>query len=99
MGQPMMIPNSAKIMDGFDKAGSIYSDRPILQMGGELVGYSDTLVLLRYGPRFRTYRRHISRYMGPNKPIQSLHPFIEQETRRFLKGVLRNNDLNENLRM
>ncbi len=99
MGQPMMIVNSANIMDEFDKAGSIYSDRPILQMGGNLVGYNDTLVLLSYGPRFRTYRRHFSRYIGPNKPVQSHHTLIEQETRRFLKAVLKNNeDLNKNVR-
>lgn len=99
MGQPLIILNSADIMDEFDKASSIYSDRPVLQMGGELVGYNNTLVLLRYGPRFRTYRRHFSRYIGPNKPVQSLHPLIEQETRCFLKSVLEDNEhLNENLR-
>jgi len=99
MGQPVIILNSADIMDEFDKASSIYSDRPTLQMGGELVGYNDTLVLLRYGPRFRTYRRHFSRYIGPNKPIQSIHPLIEQETRLFLKSTLENDKpLNEHLR-
>ena len=80
MGQPMMIVNSANILDEFDKASSIYSDRPILHMGGELVGFDDALVLLPYGPRFRSYRRHFSRYMGPNKPVQSHHSLIEQMT-------------------
>jgi cytochrome P450 len=86
----MIILNSATIMDEFDKASSIYSDRPVLQMGGELVGYNETLVLLRYGPRFRTYRKHISRHFGQGKPIQAIQPVIEQETGRFLKRVMEN---------
>jgi hypothetical protein len=75
-------------MDEFDKAGAIYSDRPVLPMGGDLVGYSDTLVLLRYGTRFRTSRKQFSRFIGANKPVQALRPMIEQETRRFLKRVV-----------
>lgn len=92
MGQPMIILNSADIMDEFDKRGAIYSDRPVLPMGGGLVGYDQALVLLRYGPRFRTYRKHFSRYIGPNKPIQSLQPMIEHETRKFLRRTLEDHE-------
>ena len=88
LGRPMIIINSAAIMAELDKKGAIYSDRPILEMGGELVGYSDTLVLLRYGARFRTYRKYFSHYVGSPKPIQQLYPLIEQESRRFLKRTL-----------
>ncbi|KAF9525564.1 cytochrome P450 [Crepidotus variabilis] len=99
MGQSLVILNSANIMDEFDKRGANYSDRPVLQMGGELVGYNNTLALLRYGPRFRFYRKHFSRFVGPNKPIQSLHPLVEQETRKFLRRTLENcSRLNGNLR-
>ena len=92
MGQPIILVNSADIMDAFDKAGAIYSDRPILPMGGELVGYRETLVLLRYGTRFRTSRKQFSRFVGANKPVQALRPMIEQETRRFLKRVIANHE-------
>ena len=88
LGRPMIIINSAAIMAELDKKGAIYSDRPVLEMGGELVGYSDTLVLLRYGARFRTYRKYFSHYVGSPKPIQQLYPLIEQESRRFLKRTL-----------
>jgi hypothetical protein len=88
LGRPMIIINSAAIMAELDKKGAIYSDRPVLEMGGELVGYSDTLVLLRYGARFRTYRKHFSHYVGSPKPIQQLYPLIEHESRRFLKRTL-----------
>ncbi|KIM37607.1 hypothetical protein M413DRAFT_258291 [Hebeloma cylindrosporum] len=86
----MIIVNSATIMDELDKKGAIYSDRPVLEMGGELVGYSQTLVLIAYGARFRTYRKHFSRYLGSPKPIQQLYPLVERESRRFLKRTLAN---------
>ena len=88
LGRPMIIINSAAIMAELDKKGAIYSDRPVLVMGGELVGYSETLVLIRYGARFRTYRKHFSHYVGSPKPIQQLYPLIEHECRRFLKRTL-----------
>ncbi|KAF8186283.1 OrdA protein [Pholiota molesta] len=69
LGQPMIIVNSARIMDELDKKGAIYSDRP-------LVGYDQTLVLIEYGSRFRTYRKHFSRYLGTPK------------ARKFLKRTL-----------
>lgn len=88
LGRPMIIVNSATIMDELDKKGAIYSDRPVLEMGGEMVGYSQTLVLLAYGARFRAYRKHFSRYLGSPKPIQQLYPLVERESRRFLKRTL-----------
>ena len=47
-----IIVNSAAIMAELDKKGAIYSDRPVLEMGSELVGYSETLILMRYGALF-----------------------------------------------
>jgi cytochrome P450 len=95
----MIIINSVAIMDDFDKAGAIYSDRPVLQMGGELIGFNEILVLLRNGPRFRTYRKHFSRYFGSGKPIQDLQPILEQETCRFLLRVAANGEtLDQQLR-
>jgi cytochrome P450 len=88
LGRLMIIVNSAAILDELDKKGSLYSDRPILEMGGELVGYSQFLVLIAYGARFRTYRKHLSRYIGSPKAIQEHHPLIERECRRFLKRIL-----------
>lgn len=99
LGQPMIILNSVSIMEEFDKASSIYSDRPVLQMGGELVGYNETIVLLRYGPRFRTSRKYISRHFGPGKPIQALQPIVEQETHCLLKRIMADyKHLNEHIR-
>src|SRR5258707_3666398 len=68
--QPVIILNSVTIMDEFDKASSNYSDRPVLHMTAELVGYNQALVLLPYGPRLRTFRKHCSRFFVPGRPFQ-----------------------------
>jgi hypothetical protein len=89
LGRSMIIVNSTAIMDELDKQGAVYSDRPVLQMGGELAGYCNTLVLLRYGSRFRTFRKHFSNTVGPI-PLEDHKRTITYETHRFLKQVLAN---------
>ena len=75
-----------------DKKSSIYSDRPIIQMGGELVGWKDTLVLLPYGERFRTSRKFFHQVIGTPSSMSRFLPAEEAETRKFLKFVLANPD-------
>jgi hypothetical protein len=74
--------------DMLDKKSSIYSDRPVLQMGGELVGWKNALVLTPYGERFRRYRRLIHRLMGNHSAMKQFLPAEELETRRFLRRIL-----------
>ena len=71
-----------------DKKSAIYSDRPVLQMGGELVGWKNTLVLLPYGDRFRSYRKMCHRLIGSRASMRQFHPIEVVETRRFLRKVL-----------
>jgi len=91
MGRSMIIVNSAAVMDELDKQGAVYSDRPVLEMGGELVGYTNTLVLLRYGPRFRTFRKHFSSIIGP-VPLEDRKRTVAFHSHRFLKRVLASPD-------
>jgi hypothetical protein len=92
-GQPMIIVNSAKTaMDMMDKKSAIYSDRPVMQMGGELVGWKNTLVLVPYGDRFRNYRKFFYQVIGSNASMSLFYSVEELETHRFLKSVLRNPD-------
>ncbi|KAF8625149.1 hypothetical protein AX17_006927 [Amanita inopinata Kibby_2008] len=88
LGQPIIIVNSVDVMEEFDRKGSIYSDRPRLEMGGELMGYCDTLVLLPYGNRFRTYRKHFARVIGGVAAIERIHPMLESRVRLFLRQIL-----------
>ena len=89
-GQPMIIVNSSKTaVDLMDKKSAIYSDRPVMPMGGELVGWKDTLVLVPYGDRFRNYRKFFHQVIGSNSSVSLYYPTEELETHRFLKSVLK----------
>jgi hypothetical protein len=92
MGQPIIIVNSVDVMQELDRKGALYSDRPRLEMGGELLGYSETLVLIPYGDRFRVYRKNIAKYIGGATQMKELHPLIETSTRKFLQRTLANPD-------
>ncbi|CAA7266287.1 unnamed protein product [Cyclocybe aegerita] len=89
LGQQMIILNSAEVaIDMLDKKSSVYSDRPVMQMGGELVGWKNTLVLIPYGDRFRNYRRLFHQSIGTPASMSEFHAVEEKETHRFLKNVL-----------
>ncbi|KAG7085837.1 hypothetical protein E1B28_003374 [Marasmius oreades] len=92
LGQPIIIINSADIMAELGEKGSLYSDRPRLEMGGELVGYSKTLALIPYGDRFRAYRRHLSRMIGTPKATSKYNALEEAETLKFLQKIAKNPD-------
>jgi hypothetical protein len=89
LGQHMIVLNSVKTtMEMLDKKSSVYSDRPVLPMSGELVGWKHALVLLPYGDRFREYRKNIHRAIGSRAALNLHHPILWIETHRFLKRVL-----------
>ncbi|KAG1727505.1 cytochrome P450 [Suillus lakei] len=89
VGQHIIILNSVKsAMDMLDKKGTVYSDRPVLPMGSELVGWKHFLALLPYGYRLRQYRKNIHRIIGNRAALDVYLPVEEIETRRFLKRVL-----------
>jgi hypothetical protein len=89
LGQPMLIINSASTAsDLLDKKSGIYSDRPFLMMGSELVGWKNTLALTPYGNRFRAIRRMLHGLMGTRAALSPYEPQIELESRRFLRRVL-----------
>ncbi|TFY59478.1 hypothetical protein EVG20_g7775 [Dentipellis fragilis] len=93
LGQPFIIINShKKAVEMLEKKSVIYSDRPVLTMGSELVGWKNTLALTGYGERFREYRRMLHRLMGTRSNMEKFHPIEELETHRFLRRVLENPD-------
>ncbi|KAI6033982.1 cytochrome P450 [Pisolithus microcarpus] len=88
-GQHIVVLNSAKTaVEMLDKKSSLYSDRPVFPMGGELVGWRDTLVLLPYGDRFREYRRNFHRVIGSRAAMSVYSAIEEEETHKFLQRVL-----------
>lgn len=89
LGQPLVIINSTSVAsEMLDKKSGIYSDRPFLMMGGELVGWKNTLALTPYGSRFRSIRRMLHNLMGTRAALAPYFPHLELESRRFLRRVL-----------
>ncbi|KAG1869504.1 cytochrome P450 [Suillus subluteus] len=91
LGQHIIALNSVKsAVDMLDKKGTMYSDRPLMPMAGELVGWKHSLALLPHGDRFRQQRKNMHRIMGNRAALNVYHPVEEIETRRFLKRVFSN---------
>jgi hypothetical protein len=88
-GQLMIVVNSTKIAsDLLEKRSSIYCDRPIFWMGGELVGFRNLLVFLRYGERFRRSRKLFHNLVGTPNIVKQYQEPQELESRRLLKRLL-----------
>ena len=84
----MIILNSSKAaVDLLEKRSAIYSNRPILMMGGEIIGWNQTLALNQCGPRFREYRKFIGRLIGTRASTEQFAPLMERETAKFLARV------------
>ncbi|KAG1734315.1 cytochrome P450 [Suillus lakei] len=93
LGRHIIVLNSVKAtMEMLDNKGTLYSDRPILHMTGELVGLKNSLPLLPYGDRFRRYRRNFHRVIGNRAAVCAYNEIGEVETHRFLKRVLAKSD-------
>lgn len=88
LGQHIIVLNSVKTaMELLDKKSSVYSDRPVNPMCGELVGWKYALGFLSNGDRFRCYRKNIHRVIGSRSAMEVYNPLEEIETHRFLKRV------------
>lgn len=88
-----MVLNSVKVaVELLDKKSSKYSDRPILPMGGELVGWKHALPLLPYGNLFRESRKQFHRAVGTRAALKAYHPIRKQEFHKFLKRLNENPD-------
>lgn len=74
-GLSVIILNSVDLaLDMLDKKSAIYSDRPVFQMGGELVGWKNTLVLVPYSDRFRNYRKLFHQLIGTRSSMSRFLP-------------------------
>ncbi len=89
MGQSVIILSSmTAATELLAKRSSIYSDRPIFTMGGELVGWNRALLLVPYGDRFRAFRRFLSPLLGGQQQVKQFHPLLHEETLKFVRRVL-----------
>ena len=77
LGNKLLIVHGAEAAnDLMDRRSSLYSDRPHMIMAGDIVGWDQILVLLRYGSEFREYRRLMARVLGSREAVD---PFQGQQ--------------------
>ncbi|KAG2033215.1 cytochrome P450 [Suillus americanus] len=100
LGRHIIVLNSIKTaLEMMDSKSTLYSDRPVLPMAGELVGWKDSLPFLPYGDLFRRHRRNFHRVVGSRAAVDVYNGIEEVETHRFLKRVLAEPDrLQEHVR-
>ncbi|KAJ7611277.1 cytochrome P450 [Roridomyces roridus] len=93
-GQTMVIVNSLKIAEDFlDVRGANFSDRPIIPMGGELMGFNNVLSISQYGDRVRTERKLFHQLFGTRVSIlNQFGTLIESEIKQLLRNVGQNED-------
>ncbi|KAF9645118.1 cytochrome P450 [Thelephora ganbajun] len=88
LGQRMIVVNSIDIaMNLLDGRSSNYSDRPILTMGGEIIGWNGVLAFANYGPRFKELRKLLASAIGSIRNVARYYPLEELEARRFVARV------------
>ncbi|KAJ6495006.1 cytochrome P450 [Mycena vulgaris] len=93
-GQTMVIINSVKVAeDLLDVRGAILSDRPVIPMGGELMGFNNALSLSQYGDRVRTERKIFHRLFGSQAAIRQFVPLVSSEISKLLQNIISNPDV------
>ncbi|KAG5636126.1 hypothetical protein H0H81_009033 [Sphagnurus paluster] len=88
-GQPIIVINSVDVaLAILNGKSDKYSDRPVLPMGGELIGWKNALPLVRYGDEFNQYRRFFHSRFGTKKAVEPFHDFEAVSIRNFLQKIL-----------
>ncbi|KAJ6517253.1 cytochrome P450 [Mycena vitilis] len=88
-GTTLIIVNSVQIAeDLLDARGGNFADRPVIQMGGEMVGFRNVLALSQYGDRVRKERKLFHQLFGNSKAIEQFLPLLRSEIQKLLQNLL-----------
>jgi len=70
-----------------DKKSRIYSDRPVLVMAGQLVGWDKGPALIPFCQTWSEYRRLFAQLMGTRSKIDAFNDLLHEETHTFMKHI------------
>jgi hypothetical protein len=91
--ETMILINSYPIADAlFNKRGSLYSDRPVLTMSGELVGWANTMGFLSMGDQLKYSREIFHKHIGTAALMKRWNPLVQEKLRNCMLRILRNPD-------
>jgi cytochrome P450 len=92
-GQPLIVLSDVEIANEILlKKGATSSDRPILNMAGELAGFGEWTSSLKYGPRLKESRKYMHRAIGTRESLEEYENLFDSEARKLLKATLRDPD-------
>ncbi|KAI1813707.1 cytochrome P450 oxidoreductase OrdA-like protein [Poronia punctata] len=93
LSNTIVIVHSPEIaFEMFEKKSSIYSSRPRLLFGSEMVGWGRVPAMMPYGSYFRANRKRIHTAVGTHSTVLPYAPLQEKEALRFLLRVMRKPD-------
>ncbi|KAJ7343182.1 cytochrome P450 [Mycena albidolilacea] len=89
-GQTVVVVNSLKTaVEILDKKSANYSDRPVFEMCGELVGWTLGIILISARtPQFRWTRKQFHQLIGSPANVKKFHPIEVEEYRKLLQRLL-----------
>ena len=92
-GQSYVVLHSAKhAMEMLEKKSSIYSSRPRIPVAGDMIGWSDSMILQPGGHKMRETRKLLGLVMASTKRVEQFHHLVEEETKEFLLGLTSRSD-------
>jgi hypothetical protein len=66
LGKHIIVLNTLEVItDLLDRRRKIYSDRPVFQMAGELMGTRDAMTFIPCNDRWRSYRKLVRQILNP----------------------------------
>jgi hypothetical protein len=87
----MVIVNSLEVAeDLLDVRGANFSDRSVIPMAGELVGFNNALALSRYGDRVRAERKLFHRLFGSQSAMKQFVTLVSSEIHKLLQKIALN---------
>ncbi|KAJ3814347.1 cytochrome P450 [Lentinula lateritia] len=90
LGTPFIIISNPDIADEMlGKTGSLYADRPTVQMA-LLTGWDRALSGARYNARFREYRKLIGKVIGTKGSMAKFYPVEDFQANMLLKRIFQN---------
>ena len=91
-GRHIFVLNSPDVVhELFEKRSTIYSDRPVLPLGGEIMGWARGTVLSQHEARHKTSRKLLAQTMGKSQ-AKKFWSLQEWQTARFLQRLEENPD-------
>lgn len=85
LNESFVVLSSAEYaIDILEKKSAIYSSRGRVPVAGDMIGWSEAMILQPYGQRMREIRKLFGQVMGNSKRVERFQHLVEEETQQFL---------------